>query len=88
MTREAFIARWEAHLIGKLALGTSEFRHSLKDALTVGGVESTEALGRVLAKLPDEARILLGQLYDSAQPASPPVLNGQAARVTQKVQQP
>lgn len=77
MTREQFVSRWRAHVIGKLALGTTELRRSLKDALTVGGLDSGDALGRVLAKLPDEADTLLGQLYDSLQ-ARPANGNGHA----------
>lgn len=77
MTRETFIARWRAHVIGKLALGTTELRSSLKDAFSPGGVAAGDALGRVLSKLPEEADTLLGQLYDCLQPASPkPATNG------------
>ena len=79
MTREQFVTRWHAHVYGKFLLGTTEYRVTLKQALTVGGVDSDEAVGRVTKKLGTETETLLGQLYDSLQPAAPkPATNGHA----------
>jgi hypothetical protein len=71
MTREQFVERYEAYVAGVIALGTTQYRASLKEALTVGGADAVEAHGRILKGLGPEARTLLGKLYDAILPATP-----------------
>lgn len=69
MTRAEFVAKWRTHLVGKLALGTTDFRGSCSAAFAAGGnVAALEALGAVLTRLPAEADALLGLIWDSLQP--------------------
>lgn len=78
MTRAEFIAKWRTHLVGKLALGTTDFRGSLSAAFAAGGnVAALEALGAVMARLPAEADAMLGMMFDSLQSGN---TNGHAAK--------
>jgi hypothetical protein len=90
MTREQFVERYEAYVAGVIALGTTQYRASLKEALTVGGADTVEVHGRILKGLGPEARTLLGKLYDAILPAAPKPANGNghangAARPAAKV---
>jgi hypothetical protein len=80
MTREQLHAKVDAHVLGLLMLGTTRFRASLKAALTLGGLDSVEALGKVAQDLPEEARKLVDQIYDllhrDSQPPPKPAANG------------
>lgn len=79
MTRAEFVQKWRTHLVGKLALGTTDFRKSLAAAFNAANVNSDEALGVVLARLPAEADAMLGMMYDSLQSANG--TNGHAKRL-------
>ena len=80
MTRAEFVSKWRTHLVGKLALGTTDFRGSLSAAFAAGGnVAALEALGAVMARLPAEADAMLGMRFDSLQSTNG--ANGHAKRL-------
>lgn len=64
MTSDEAVKRWEAHVAGVIALGSAEFRASIKAALATGSIAEIDALGEVLLRLGEQSRRLIRQLYN------------------------
>lgn len=64
MTKAEFIEKWKRHVAGVIVLGKAEARPLIK-----GHLREAHQVGAVVYNLAEEVNKLLGQIFDSMQPA-------------------